>query len=186
MTQNLSSKSNQDKLSKSKSASLSAETVVHDKNTKEHLKNKVNQKDLPQLIKKNSATSRKLKNSAQKVLGKQKKPKSVKTKVISFIPRQDLHPSDICLYRNKALSDISDAESYALITDAYKPPKNFDFPESERSFRLIWFEEFTWVFYSQWRIAPIVFLLFYLVIKLWEVLVSKIFTENHIENGQQQ
>ena len=66
---------------------------MHNKNTKEHLKNKVNQKDLPQLITNISATSLKLKNSAQKVLSKQKKTKSVKTEVIPFIPKQDLHPS---------------------------------------------------------------------------------------------
>ena len=48
---------------------------MHDKNTKEHFKNKINQKDLPQLITNISATSLKLKNSAQKVLGKQKKTK---------------------------------------------------------------------------------------------------------------
>ena len=33
------------------------------------------------------------------------------------------------------------------------------------------------------RMVPIVFLVFYLAIKLWEVLVWKIFTENHIGNG---
>ena len=48
MTQTLSSKRNQDKFSKSKSAPQSAEIVVHDKSTKEHLRNKVNHKDLPQ------------------------------------------------------------------------------------------------------------------------------------------
>ena len=48
---------------------------MHNKNTKEHLKNKVNQKDLPQLITNISATSLKLKNSVQIVLAKQKKNK---------------------------------------------------------------------------------------------------------------
>ena len=125
MTQSLPSRSNQDELSKSNTAPQSAgSAVVYDKNTKEHVKNKVNQKDLTQLITNISATSLKLKNSAQKVLGKQKKPKCVKTEVISFIPKQDLHPSDICLYRNKAMSDKSDAELYSLITNVYKPPKN--------------------------------------------------------------
>ena len=76
MTQSLQSRSNQDEISKSSTAPQSAgSAVVHDKNTKEHLKNKVNQKDLPQLITNISATSLKLKNSAQKVLGKQKKNK---------------------------------------------------------------------------------------------------------------
>ena len=46
------------------------------------------------------------------------------------------------LYRNKALSDTSDPESDALITNAYKPPKNVYFPEAERPFRFTWFEEF--------------------------------------------
>ena len=36
------------------------------------------------------------------------------------------------------------------------------------------------------RVAPIALLVSYLAIKLWEVLVWKIFTENHIEHGQQQ
>ena len=94
MTQSLPSRSNQDELSKSNTAPQSAgSAVVYDKNTKEHVKNKVNQKDLTQLITNISATSLKLKNSAQKVLGKQKNPKSVKTEVIPFIPKQDLHPS---------------------------------------------------------------------------------------------
>ena len=48
MTQSLPSRSNQDEFSKLNTAPQSAETVVHDKNTKEYLKNKVNQKDLPQ------------------------------------------------------------------------------------------------------------------------------------------
>ena len=74
MTQSLPSRSNQDEFSKSNTAPQSAgSSVVHDKNTKEHLNNKVNQKDLPQLITNISATSLKWKNSAQKVLGKQKK-----------------------------------------------------------------------------------------------------------------
>ena len=36
------------------------------------------------------------------------------------------------------------------------------------------------------RMVPIAFFVFYLAIKLREVLVWKIFTENHVENGQQQ
>ena len=76
MTQSLPSRSNQDEFSKSNTAPQSAgSSVVYDKNTKEHLKNKVNQKDLPQLITNISAISLKLKNSTQKVLGKQKKQK---------------------------------------------------------------------------------------------------------------
>ena len=49
------------------------------------------------------------------------------------------------------MPDISDAELYSLITNVHKPPKNFDLPEIEQSFRFVWFEEFTWVCYSQWE-----------------------------------
>ena len=98
MTQSLPPRSNQDEFSKSSTALQSAPTVVHDKNTREHLKNKVNQNELPQLIANISAASLKLKDSAQKVLGKQKqKTKSVKTESIPFIAKQDIRPSDICL-----------------------------------------------------------------------------------------
>ena len=49
------------------------------------------------------------------------------------------------------MSEISDAELYSLITNVYKPPKNFGFPKTERSFRFVWFEEFTWVCYFRWE-----------------------------------
>ena len=49
------------------------------------------------------------------------------------------------------MSDISDAELYSLITNVHEPPKKFDFPESERSFRFVWLEEFPWVCYSRWE-----------------------------------
>ena len=57
----------------------------------------------------------------------------VKTEVIFFIPKQDLHPSggDVCLYHIKILSDISDPEFYSLKTNVYKPSEKFDFPETE-------------------------------------------------------
>ena len=60
MTQSLPSRSNQDGISKSNNAPQLTGTVVHDKNTKEHLKNKVNQKELLQLIKNISVTSLKI------------------------------------------------------------------------------------------------------------------------------
>ena len=44
----------------------------------------------------------------QKLLGKQKILKSVKREIVLFIPKQDPNQSDICLYRNKVLSDTSD------------------------------------------------------------------------------
>ena len=73
MMKSLSSRSNQDEFFKLSTAPQSVGIVVHDKNTKEHLKNKFNQKDLPQLTTNISVTSLKLKNSTQKLLGKQKK-----------------------------------------------------------------------------------------------------------------
>ena len=48
MTRSLPSRRNQDEFTKSSTARQSGETVVHDKNNKDHLQNKVNQKDLPQ------------------------------------------------------------------------------------------------------------------------------------------
>ena len=74
MTQSLPSRSNQDGISKSNTAPELAGTVVHDKYTKKHPKNKVNQKELPQLITNLSATSLKLKQtlSMQKVPDEQK------------------------------------------------------------------------------------------------------------------
>ena len=67
---------------------------------KEHLNNKVNQKELPQLITNISVTSLKLKQkSRQKVLNNQKKTNNVMPEVIPFIPKQDLHSGGICLYR---------------------------------------------------------------------------------------
>ena len=33
----------------------------------------------------------------------------------------------------------------------YKPPKNFDFPETQWSFRFVWFEELPWFSYSRWE-----------------------------------
>ena len=55
-----------------------------------------------------SATLLQLRNSVQKLLGKQKILKSVKREIVLFIPKQDPNQSDICLYRNKVLSDASD------------------------------------------------------------------------------
>ena len=49
------------------------------------------------------------------------------------------------------MSDISDNELHSLMTNVYKPPKNFDIPENERSFRFAWFQEFQWVCYSRWE-----------------------------------
>ena len=59
---------------------------MHDKNTKEHLKNKSNQNDLPQLIRNISATSLKLKNYAQNLLGKQTKKRGSRQKSFHLFP----------------------------------------------------------------------------------------------------
>ena len=32
-----------------------------------------------------------------------------------------------------------------------QPNKKFDFPEAEKHFRFVWFEEFPWVRYSLWE-----------------------------------
>ena len=66
---------------------------MHDKNTKEHLKNKVNQKDLPQLITNISALHfhSNWRTLREKYLAN-KKTKGVKTEGISFITKQGLHP----------------------------------------------------------------------------------------------
>ena len=112
MIQSLPSRNNRDEFCKSTTAPQSAELVVHVKNTKEHPKNKVKQKDLSQLIINILATFLKLK---------------------------------------KYLKYLSEAELYSLITNVYKPPKNFGFPDTERSFRFFWFEEFTCVCYPRWE-----------------------------------
>ena len=59
----------------------------------------------------------------RKVFGKQKTTKAVETEVNAFITKQDVHPSDICLYHNKVMSDISDAELSSLITNVYSHQK---------------------------------------------------------------
>ena len=39
------------------------------------------------------------------------------------------------------MPDTTDPELCSLITNVCKLPKNFDFPETEQSFRFVWFEE---------------------------------------------
>ena len=84
------------------------------------------------------------------------------------------------------MSYISEAELYSLITNVYKPPKHFDFPETERPFGLSGFKSLLGFVTPDGRMVTIAFLVFYLAIKFWEVLIWEIFTEKHIENGQQQ
>ena len=40
------------------------------------------------------------------------------------------------------MSDISDPELYSAITNVSKPPKKFDLPKTEKSFKFVLFEEF--------------------------------------------
>ena len=109
------------------------------------------------------------------------------TKVIPFILKQHLHSSDICLYRNKAMSDTSDAKLYSLINNVYKRPKKFDFPDRVRigPLDLSGLKSLHEFVTLGERMVSITFPVVYLTIKLWKVLVWKIFTENHIKNGQQ-
>ena len=46
------------------------------------------------------------------------------------------------------MSDKSDPELWSFITNMYKPPQNFDFPEAEQPLSFVWLEEFPWVCYS--------------------------------------
>ena len=46
------------------------------------------------------------------------------------------------------MSDKSDAELWSFITNMYKPPQNFDFPEAEQPLSFVWLEEFPCVCYS--------------------------------------
>ena len=48
------------------------------------------------------------------------------------------------------MSSTTDPELFSLITNVCKPTKSFDFPETMKTFRLAWFEEFPWVCYSWW------------------------------------
>ena len=122
----------------------------------------------------------------QKVFGKQKTTKAVETEVNAFITKQDVHPSDICLYHNKVMSDISDAELSSLITNVYSHQKILTSQKLSSPLGLSGLKSFHGFVTLGGGMVPIAFLVFYLAINLWEVLVWKIFTENHIENDQQQ
>ena len=47
--------------------------------------------------------------------------------------------------------DTADPELCSIITNVCKPPKHFDFPETEKAFRFVWFEEFPWICFSWWE-----------------------------------
>ena len=47
--------------------------------------------------------------------------------------------------------DTADPELCSIITNVCKPPKHFDFPETKKAFRFVWFEEFPWICFSWWE-----------------------------------
>ena len=56
---------------------------------------------------------------------------------VSYVSSEPLHPNDICLYRSKASSDLTDPQLYFLIKNVYKSNKTFDFPETNQHFRFV-------------------------------------------------
>ena len=73
------------------------------------------------------------------------------------------------------MSEISDPELYSLTSNVYKPPKHFDFPETEQSFKIICF-----VILGRW-IESVAFFVIYLALKISEILVWNVFTRNLIK-----
>ena len=71
------------------------------------------------------------------------------------------------------MSDTADLELCSLITNVYKPPKNFDFPKIDQRFRCVWFEMFHRFIVLGGRIGRISCLVFCLVIKMWKNLYKK-------------
>ena len=52
------------------------------------------------------------------------------------------------------MSNRTDPELCSLIITVCNPPlspQNFDFPETVQPFMFLWFEEFSWFFYSCWE-----------------------------------
>ena len=49
------------------------------------------------------------------------------------------------------MSDTTDPELCSLINNVWKPPKNFEFPETEQLFRFVGIEEFPQICYSWWK-----------------------------------
>ena len=73
------------------------------------------------------------------------------------------------------MSEISDPKLYSLTNNVYKPPKHFDFPETEQSFKIICF-----VILGRW-IESVAFFVIYLALKISEILVWNVFTRNLIK-----
>ena len=67
------------------------------------------------------------------------------------------------------------------ITNNCKLPQNLDFPETEPSFRFIWFEKFPWVYNSRlmggWSLSSVLFG------DKNRSFSLNYFSENHIEHG---
>ena len=81
--------------------------------------------------------------SSMKKFKKNIRPKTSKyqnkitKETVSYVSSEPLHPNDICLYRSKASSDLTDPQLYFLIKNVYKSNKAFDFPETDRNFRFV-------------------------------------------------
>ena len=76
------SRNNQDGISRLNTAPQSAETMVTDRNSKQHPPNKVNQKELPQLNRNITVPSFKLEQSSEQKVRENQKAKSVNAEVI--------------------------------------------------------------------------------------------------------
>ena len=94
---------------------------------------------------------------SMKKIKKNIKPKASKyqnkitKETVPYVSNEPLHPNDIFLYCSKASSDLTDPQMYFLIKNVYKPHKTFDFPEKDRHFRFVWFQESPWLCYSRWE-----------------------------------
>ena len=102
----------------------------------------------PQTISSTLSMNKFKKNSKPKTSKYQNK---ITKETVPYVSSEPLHLNNICLYRSKASSDLADPQLYFLIKNLYKPHKTFDFPETDRHFRFVWFQEFPWLCYSRWE-----------------------------------
>ena len=100
----------------------------------------------PQIISSTLSMKKFKKNIKHKASKYQNK---ITKETVPYVSNEPLHPNDIFLYRSKASSDLTDPQLYFLIKNIYKPHKTFDFPETDRHFRFVWFQEFPWLCYSR-------------------------------------
>ena len=84
------------------------------------------------------------------------------------------------------MSDVRVPEVYSGVTNICKRPKNFDFPGTVQSFRFFGLKSFHGFVILDGTMESLAYLEFYLVIKMWEAPVWKIFTKKHIKHGQEQ